>query len=79
MSAPSVSISRNPLTLAALSLASLAAPPVDFNRDGRPVVPGDLKNSDLWERIHSTAKDEQMPPPKSGKKLTPAQRAAWLR
>ena len=75
MSAPSVSISRNPLTLAALSLPSLAALPVDFNRDVRSVVPGDLKTSDLWERIHSTAKDEQMPPPKSGKKLTPAQRA----
>ena len=80
MSAPSVSISRNPLTLAALSLPSLAAllsaaPPVDCNRDVRSVVPGDLKTSDLWERIHSTAKDEQMPPPKSGKKLTPAQRA----
>src|SRR6188768_2073965 len=39
----------------------------------RAVVPGDLKKSDLHDRIHSTDKDDQMPPPKSGKKLTPRQ------
>ena len=39
----------------------------------RAIVPGDLKKSDVSGRIHSTEKDEQMPPPKSGKKLTSAQ------
>ena len=39
----------------------------------RAIVPGQLPASDLSERIHSTEKDEQMPPPKSGKKLTPQQ------
>ncbi len=43
-------------------------------KDGvRAVVPGKLAESDLHVRIHSTDKDEQMPPPKSGKKLTPRQ------
>ncbi len=41
----------------------------------RAVVPRDLKASDLHVRIHSTDKDEQMPPPKSGKKLTDRQKA----
>ncbi|HEV7403260.1 MAG TPA: PSD1 and planctomycete cytochrome C domain-containing protein [Chthoniobacteraceae bacterium] len=48
------------------------------NRDGayaehdnvRAVVPGDLKASDLWERINTKDADDQMPPPKSGKHLT---------
>ena len=47
----------------------------------RAIVPGDLKKSDFSVRIHSTEKDEQMPPPKSGKKLTPAQIATldkWI-
>ena len=47
----------------------------------RAIVPGDLKKSDLSARLHSTDKDEQMPPPKSGKKLTPAQIATldkWI-
>src|SRR5688572_5841978 len=41
----------------------------------RAVVPRDLKASELHLRIHSTDKDELMPPPKSGKKLTSRQRA----
>ncbi len=48
----------------------------------RAVVPGDPTGSDLSERVHSTDKDEQMPPPKSGKKLTPAQIAIldqWIK
>ncbi len=39
----------------------------------RAIVPGDLKESDLHARIHSTDSDDQMPPPKSGKHLTPQQ------
>ncbi len=124
MSHHALSISLNPLTIAALALAGWAAPlaaepTVDFNRDVRPIlsencfkchgfdpatrkadrrldtrdgalaeidgvraiVPGDLKKSDFAARIHSTEKDEQMPPPKSGKKLTPAQVATldkWI-
>ena len=47
----------------------------------RAIVPGQPAASDLSVRIHSTEKDEQMPPPKSGKKLTPAQIATldkWI-
>ena len=47
----------------------------------RAIVPGDLRQSDVAARLHSTEKDEQMPPPKSGKKLTPAQIATldqWI-
>ncbi len=36
----------------------------------RAIVPGKLEESDTWHRIISTDADEQMPPPKSGKKLT---------
>ena len=39
----------------------------------RAIVPGDLAKSDAVERIESHDPDEQMPPPKSDKKLTPAQ------
>jgi len=39
----------------------------------RAVVPGKLGESDAHVRIHSADKDEQMPPPDSGKKLTPRQ------
>jgi len=43
-------------------------------KDGvRAIVPGKLKESDLSARIHSTDKDEQMPPPKSGKQITARQ------
>src|SRR3954453_11109577 len=38
-----------------------------------PFVPGKLDQSEGWLRIISADKDEQMPPPKSHKKLTPAQ------
>ncbi len=41
----------------------------------RAIVPGELKGSDLHVRIHSTDKDDQMPPPKSGKKITTRQMA----
>ena len=38
------------------------------DRDGaRGIVPGDLSNSDAWQRIISEDKDEVMPPPKSHK------------
>ena len=37
-------------------------------------VPGDLKKSEVWARINTSDKDEAMPPPKSHKVLTPAQR-----
>ncbi len=46
------------------------------DNDGvRAVTPGKLAESDLHVRIHSADKDEQMPPPKSGKKLTARQKA----
>ena len=38
------------------------------------IKPGDLQGSELWARIQATDKDEVMPPPKSHKALTPAQR-----
>jgi Protein of unknown function (DUF1553)/Protein of unknown function (DUF1549)/Planctomycete cytochrome C len=38
------------------------------DREGsRGIVPGDLKKSDVWQRIISTDQDELMPPPKSHK------------
>ena len=45
------------------------------NEGVRAIVPGKLAESDVHTRIHSTDKDEQMPPPKSGKKLDERQRA----
>ncbi len=45
------------------------------NDDGEfPIKPGDLAKSDAWQRITSDDKDEIMPPPKSHKKLTAAQK-----
>lgn len=42
----------------------------------RAFAPGDLRNSDAWDRIVSTDPEEMMPPPDSHKNpLTPAQRA----
>ena len=53
------------------------------NRDGsRGIVPGDLAQSDAWQRIISNDKDEVMPPPKSHKQpLSSKQREilkAWI-
>lgn len=43
-------------------------------KDGvRAIVEGKPEESDLSIRMHSTEKDEQMPPPKSGKQVTPRQ------
>jgi hypothetical protein len=39
-----------------------------------PITPGDLKKSEVWLRIISDDKDEIMPPPKSHKTLTAAQK-----
>jgi hypothetical protein len=45
------------------------------NEDGViPIKPGDLAKSEVWLRIISDDKDEMMPPPKSHKKLTAAQK-----
>ena len=50
------------------------------NDDGDLAIkPGDLAKSGLWERINSTDKDDVMPPPKSHKTLTAAQRATIKR
>lgn len=39
---------------------------------GQPaIVPGDLEQSSLWQRITSDAPDQQMPPPESHKQLAP--------
>jgi hypothetical protein len=42
--------------------------------DGKTIIkPGDSANSEMYKHISSTDPDEHMPPPKSGKKLTPEQ------
>ena len=38
------------------------------------IKPGDLKGSELWARINATDKDEIMPPPKSHKTLSAAEK-----
>src|SRR5579862_3618219 len=43
----------------------------DLEEGRRAVVAGNLPKSELWKRVTSGAKDEKMPPAKSGKKLTP--------
>ena len=40
----------------------------------RAIVPGDLEKSEAWQRILSTDPDEIMPPPKSHKTLSDAQK-----
>ncbi len=43
-------------------------------RDGvRPIVPGDVKESELVARITSTDREEVMPPPKDAEALTPTE------
>lgn len=45
------------------------------NEDGvAPIKPGDLAQSEAWRRIVSDDRDEVMPPPKSHKQLTAAQK-----
>ena len=45
------------------------------NEDGDiAVTPGDLAKSEVWQRIISDDKDDMMPPPKSHKTLTAAQK-----
>jgi len=39
----------------------------------RAIVPGNVKESHLWQRISADDPGEKMPPPKSGRKLTPRQ------
>src|SRR5918998_4010520 len=41
--------------------------------NGVPVVPGDVKNSEMLRRVTSHDEEDVMPPPKTGKKLTPQQ------
>src|SRR6266566_3574312 len=41
--------------------------------DVHPIVPGKPEESDLYRRITSTDADDQMPPRKSAKRLTPEQ------
>jgi hypothetical protein len=44
------------------------------DRDGRrAIIPGDWAASELYRRITAEDPDERMPPPKSGKVLSPAQ------
>src|SRR5438128_9289271 len=48
----------------------------------RAIVPGDLENSELVRRITTTDPDDVMPPPKSGRALSPAeigQIKSWIR
>jgi len=43
------------------------------DHDGsRAIVPGDVKKSELWVRLNTADKDEIMPPPKTHKTLTRA-------
>ena len=43
------------------------------------IVPGSLTNSEVWRRISSTDEDEQMPPPKSNRHVSPEQIATIKR
>ena len=43
-----------------------------------PIKPGDLKASEVWQRVSSTDADVMMPPPDSKKKLSAAQRISTM-
>ncbi|MFM8250361.1 MAG: DUF1553 domain-containing protein [Planctomycetota bacterium] len=48
----------------------------------RAITPGKLETSIAWQRINSTDPNEQMPPPQTGKTLTPRERdllARWIK
>ena len=50
---------------------------LDFREDaieGGAIVPGDLEESEMYHRIHSTEEDEIMPPPNSNRVLSDAER-----
>ncbi len=47
------------------------------SNDGAPIVPGNLDESEFFARISTTDPDDQMPPPDSHKRLTPAQIAMF--
>jgi hypothetical protein len=53
------------------------------DHDGvRAIVPGDVEKSELWVRLNNTDKDEVMPPPKSHKTVTAAQKEmlrSWIK
>src|SRR5437870_1857862 len=64
-----------------LRLDSLEGAQVDLG-GYRAIVPGQPDKSELVRRITATDPDDKMPPPKSGKKLTPAEIAllrAWIK
>ncbi|MCC7388015.1 MAG: DUF1553 domain-containing protein [Phycisphaerales bacterium] len=44
-----------------------------LDNGGTPVTPGDRDASELWRRITAADPDDHMPPPDSGKHLTPEQ------
>src|SRR5258706_3773455 len=43
------------------------------HKQGTPIVPGSRAKSEAWLRINATDPDDHMPPPDSGRKLTPEQ------
>ena len=45
----------------------------EYEKGKIAVVPGQIERSELWKRISTADTSDLMPPPKSGKKLTPAQ------
>ena len=59
----------------------LPADALKEHKTGVPIVPGDLKKSEVWARITSSDEDDVMPPPKSHLKLSTDDKAkvkAWL-
>ncbi|NBX34633.1 DUF1549 domain-containing protein [bacterium] len=59
----------------------LPAEALKEHKTGVPIVPGDLKKSEVWTRIMSDDADDVMPPPKSHLKLSAGDKAkvkAWL-